>query len=193
MKIHAGIIVSILSVMRHAEAFYLPGVAPKSFSKGDSVELKVNAMTSIEDLYPLEYYRLPFCKPSDGIMLKNENLGELLKGDRIENSPYIIKMKIDMYCEQVCVTNLGRGEPLQGNDKKKRRISQNKVVRSVRREYHNNWIIDNLPAASKVAEGFVIVPMQGFPVGFVDPRSRLSYIYNHVNIELQYHEYKAHI
>ena len=81
----------------------------------------------------------------------------------------------------------GRGEPLQGNDKKKRRISQNKVVRSVRREYHNNWIIDNLPAASKVVEGFLYLPMQGFPVRCVDRMSRLSYIYNHVNIELQYH------
>jgi len=197
MKIHAGIIVSILSGMRHAEAFYLPGVAPKSFSKGESVELKVNAMTSIEDPYPLEYYRLPFCKPLDEIHQKHENLGELLKGDRIENSPYIIEMQQDMYCEQVCVTNLGRGEePIQGNDKKKRRISPNKVVRAVRRKYHNNWIVDNLPAASKVEYRNVATEStstadvkywQGFPVGFVDPTSKLSYIYNHVNIELQYH------
>jgi len=190
MKIHAGIIVSILSGMRHAEAFYLPGVAPKSFSKGDSVELKVNAMTSIEDPYPLEYYRLPFCKPLDEIHQKHENLGELLKGDRIENSPYIIEMLKDMYCEQVCVTNLGRGEQhLQGNYKKKKRIT--KTVDSIRKKYHNNWIIDNLPAASKMANtGDVqkdFVYWSGFPIGFVDDGTNMSYINNHVNIELQYH------
>lgn len=195
MKISATIIGSILSGQRHVEAFYLPGVAPKSFSKGDTVELKVNAMTSIEDPFPLEYYRLPFCQPPNGPTMVNENLGELLNGDRIETSPYRIEMQTDMFCEQVCVTNLGRGEAPQGNEKKKRRISQNKVVRSIRRKYHNNWIVDNLPAASKVeyydkqgSHGDTDIKYwQGFPVGFVDPATELSYIYNHVNIELQYH------
>jgi len=175
-------------------AFYLPGVAPKSFSEGETVELKVNAMTSIEDPYPLEYYRLPFCKPPTGIVKKNENLGEFLNGDIIESSPYRIQMKVDMFCEQVCTINLGRGEtPPQGG--KKKRVSQNKVVRAVRRNYHNNWIVDNLPAASKVenfdTDGNVpeedIKYWQGFPIGYFDRNAQLSFINNHVNIELQYH------
>jgi len=95
----------------------------------------------------------------------------------------------------VCSTNLGRGEtPPQGGSKKKR-VSQNKVVRTIRRHYHNNWIVDNLPAASKVenysSEGDQkpedVTYWQGFPIGFVDPSTTLSYINNHVNIELQYH------
>jgi len=197
MNIRAVFIGTILSGGRYSQAFYLPGVSPTSFIEGENVELKVNAMTSVVDPYPLEYYRLPFCKPPGGISKANENLGEFLRGDRIESSPYVIKMKQDSFCEQVCITNLGRGEPAQGPDKKKRRVSQNKVVRSIKRKYHNNWMVDGLPAASKVEfynaagahtlEDTDIKYWQGFPVGFVDPNSHLSYIYNHVNIELQYH------
>jgi transmembrane 9 superfamily protein 2/4 len=39
---------------------------------------------------PYEYYTLPFCKPSKA-GLQSENLGEVLSGDRIENSVYKVK------------------------------------------------------------------------------------------------------
>ena len=84
--------------------------------------MKVNKMTSQKTLLPVEYYKLPFCQPQEGIVMDNENLGEFLAGDRIESSPYLLRMKTDMYCEQVCVTNLGRGES--------KGVAQNKVVRA---------------------------------------------------------------
>lgn len=64
------------------------------------VKLKVNKLTSIQSLMPIENYRLPFCKPAEGIKNDHENLGEFLAGDRIENSPYKLQMKKDLYCEQ---------------------------------------------------------------------------------------------
>lgn len=87
-------------------------------------------------------------------------------------------MKKDMYCEQVCIAHLGRGE--------QKGMQPNKVVKAIRRQYvsrngqtrsdsdfihwlgaspwllhfsissdlttryHNNWIVDNLPSAHKV-------------------------------------------
>lgn len=163
-----------------SDAFYLPGVNPQSFSEGDPVKLKVNKMTSMHTLLPVDYYRLPFCQPSGGPKMENENLGEFLAGDRIENSPYILRMKEDMYCEQVCVTNIGRAE--------QKGVSANKVVRAIRRGYHNNWIVDNLPAASKVEDDQTITTRywQGFPIGFLDDEDK-AYINNHVNIEIMYH------
>ena len=40
---------------------------------------------------PYEYYYLPFCRPSK---LRNtrENLGEVLRGDRITNTPYLVRV-----------------------------------------------------------------------------------------------------
>lgn len=46
-------------------------------------------MTSIKRQLPYDYYSLPFCKPPDGkLHYKPENLGEILRGDRIVNTPY---------------------------------------------------------------------------------------------------------
>lgn len=40
---------------------------------------------------PYEYYALPFCKPAK-FGLQSENLGEVLSGDRIENSVYKVSL-----------------------------------------------------------------------------------------------------
>ena len=147
----------------------------------NSVKLKVNKMTSTKTLLPVDYYRLPFCQPEGGPKMDNENLGEFLAGDRIESSPYVLKMKTDMYCEQLCISNVGRGE--------QRGVSPNKVVRAIRKNYHNNWIVDNLSAASKVEDDTTITTRywQGFPVGFIASDTKKAYIHNHVNIEIMYH------
>lgn len=68
-------------------AFYLPGVAPQDFTKGDRVFVKVNKLTSTKTQLPYEYYSVPYCRP-EKIVSSAENLGEVLRGDRIENSPY---------------------------------------------------------------------------------------------------------
>jgi transmembrane 9 superfamily protein 2/4 len=175
-----GLLLAVLSAER-AAAFYLPGVNPQSFSEGDPVKMKVNKMTSQKTLLPVDYYRLPFCQPEGGPKMDNENLGEFLVGDRIESSPYRLRMKQDMYCEQVCITNLGRGE--------QKGVSPNKVVRAIRKNYHNNWIVDNLSAASKVEDDTTITTRywQGFPVGFVASDTQKAYVHNHVNLEIMYH------
>eukprot|EP00551_Chaetoceros_affinis_P011039 CAMPEP_0203663036 /NCGR_PEP_ID=MMETSP0090-20130426/784_1 /ASSEMBLY_ACC=CAM_ASM_001088 /TAXON_ID=426623 /ORGANISM="Chaetoceros affinis, Strain CCMP159" /LENGTH=666 /DNA_ID=CAMNT_0050525899 /DNA_START=42 /DNA_END=2042 /DNA_ORIENTATION=+ len=177
----ATLITAALFGGRLVQGFYLPGVNPHSFTEGAPVKLKVNKMTSVHEEYPIEYYRLPFCQPEE-IKLEHENLGEFLSGDRIESSPYRLEMKKDMYCEQVCTSNVGRTETPG--------VSPNKLVRAIRRGYHNNWIVDNLPSASKSEDETTTYTryFQGFPIGFVDPKEQLSYVYNHVNLEIEYHE-----
>lgn len=147
----------------------------------NSVKLKVNKMTSSQTLFPVEYYKLPFCKPLGGAHMDSENLGEFLAGDRIESSPYILQMKKEVYCQQVCIEFLG--EPEQEGMKK------NKMIRHIKHGYHNNWIVDNLSAASKVEDDTTVTTRywQGFPIGFVHEDDHMSYIHNHVNIEIMYH------
>lgn len=107
------------------KAYYLPGVNIHSFQAGTEIKLKVNKMTSTQTLLPLDYYKFPFCQPEGGPVMDNENLGEFLAGDRIESSPYVLKMKTDMFCEQLCLANLGRGEQAK--------LTANKMVRIIRK------------------------------------------------------------
>ncbi len=138
----------------------------------------MNHLTSANYKHAIAYYDLPFCKPREGIKSESENLGELVQGNKIENSPYRIHMKKDVYCEQICVSKLGRSEA--------RRISPSKIVRAIRRHYKLNWVVDNLPSVAGVEDEFGDVSyVVGFPMGFL--YEGRSYINNHVNIMLEYH------
>lgn len=182
MPYYCAILTVALAAAQCVQGFYLPGVNPHSFKTGDIVKLKVNSLTSTADEFPIEYYRLPFCHPEVGVKVDTENLGEFLSGDRIENSPYRMEMKKDMYCEQVCISHLGRVET--------KGVSLSKVVRAIRKDYHNNWIVDNLPSASKMEDDVNAYTkyFHGFPIGFIGSDDKKAYINNHVNIELEYHE-----
>lgn len=54
--------------------------------QGEEIVLKVNKLISTKNL-PYEFYSLPYCQPKK-VISSAENLGEVLRGDRIENSVY---------------------------------------------------------------------------------------------------------
>jgi transmembrane 9 superfamily protein 2/4 len=137
----------------------------------------VNTLTSIKTQLPMDYYNLPFCRP-DSIQMANENIGQVLSGDLIQNSPYKLLMKQEMFCEQVCISDFG-----QGID------DGTTLVDAVRDQYQHNWIVDNLPAASRTEDEYTITTRYwgGFPVGYVDCDTKKVFINNHVNIEIMYH------
>lgn len=70
---------------------------------------KVNKLDSADTQIPYDYYSLPFCQPST-IKLASENLGEVLSGDRIENSPYELNFGIDETCKILCKKDYSHDE-----------------------------------------------------------------------------------
>jgi transmembrane 9 superfamily protein 2/4 len=68
--------------------FYLNGFYDDGW-QGDPLRVKVNKLSSTKTQLPYSYYSLPYCRP-DHIIDSAENLGEVLRGDRIENSPYMV-------------------------------------------------------------------------------------------------------
>jgi len=166
--------IAALVVARSAQAFYLPGVAPRQYDAGGLVDLKVNKLTSVRTQLPYGYYTLPYCRPP-AIQDSVENLGEILTGDLIENSPYEIKMMVNQTCRLLCKQDLKKEQ----KDKLRSMIDDDYLV---------NWIVDNLPAATRYirkADGGEFVYMNGFPVGF--ERGGLYYVHNHVKLELKWH------
>lgn len=160
-----------------AGSFYLPGVTPRQYLDEERVGLKVNALTSTRTQLPFGYYTLPFCTPKDGVKSVVENLGEILAGDEIENSPYELKMRKNETCKVLC-------QPVPVDTQQKELLN-----RRIDRDYHVNWIVDNLPAQTKysVKETSRTIYMNGFPVG-----GRTSdgyyYVHNHVSMILMYHK-----
>jgi transmembrane 9 superfamily protein 2/4 len=86
------LVLAFAALFCYSHAYYLPGVAPVNFDQGEAVSLKVNKLTSVHTQLPYKYYSLPWdksCVP-DPIVDNAENLGEILRGDRIENSNYMV-------------------------------------------------------------------------------------------------------
>jgi len=172
-----------------ATGFYIPGVQPQTFEKGELVDMKVNSMTSIHTQIPRDYYQLPFCKPKNGPKMASENLGEFLTGNKIQNSPYVINMQSEVYCKILCQVELKHMDVVL-------------LQKRIQNGYHHNWIIDNLPSANQVTtlvgDGKEVEPAKhyggGFPLGFVaeapestGPKHPFTFINNHVNINIDYH------
>eukprot|EP01061_Rhynchopus_euleeides_P013968 TRINITY_DN2423_c0_g2_i1.p1 TRINITY_DN2423_c0_g2~~TRINITY_DN2423_c0_g2_i1.p1 ORF type:complete len:639 (+),score=267.37 TRINITY_DN2423_c0_g2_i1:182-2098(+) len=141
------------------EAFYISGVMHASHEKGKAIGIKVNSLTSIQNIMPYEWYSLPFCSPGDEDKMlfatKSQNLGEVLFGDKIEISLYSVKMREDMTCVAMCERTY---------DESKMRQFRNRIEQ----KYRGNMILDGLPVAEEpttdrqVTQAAVQI---GFPLG----------------------------
>ena len=150
--------IAVVVLASAAQAFYLPGVSPQSFKRGERLDIKVNRLTSTQTNLPFDYYSLPFIKPKRGVNEKSENLGEYLTGQQIENSPYHIYMLKNMNCQLLGRTVYSKKE-------------QGQFIEAIHDGYHVNWILDNLPSAAAIDDidtrTQITVYDIGFPVGTI--------------------------
>jgi transmembrane 9 superfamily member 2/4 len=93
--ISASLLVLFLSLHPGVHAFYLLGTFMHTYTPGELVSAKVNSLTSLETEVPFSYYSLPYCKPPEGVKKSVENLGEILMGDQIDNSPYRFRVNVN--------------------------------------------------------------------------------------------------
>ncbi|KAL4334133.1 hypothetical protein GQ457_07G043980 [Hibiscus cannabinus] len=170
----------ILSLIHTSHCFYLPGVAPEDFQKGDPLKVKVNKLTSIKTQLPYSYYSLPFCPPPK-IVDSAENLGEVLRGDRIENSPYVFKMREPQMCSVLCRITLDAKAAKQFKEK-------------IDEEYRINMILDNLPLVVPIRrqyQGTPTVYQLGYHVGlkgqYTGSKEEKYFIHNHLAFTVKYH------
>ncbi|GJV46767.1 transmembrane 9 superfamily member 11 [Tanacetum coccineum] len=168
------LLICFLSQMGHG--YYLPGSYPHKYILGDTLSVKVNSLTSIDTEIPFSYYSLPFCKPLEGVKDSAENLGELLMGDRIENSPYRFKMHVNETEVFLCQT-----KPLSGDEFKlwKTRIDE---------MYQVNVILDNLPAIRYTKRDNFLVRWTGYPLGIKVNEG--YYVFNHLKFTVLVHKYE---
>lgn len=165
-----------------SQQFYVPGMAPTDFKKGDPIEVKAVKMTSIHTQLPYEYYSLPFCLPkggSDAIHYKSENLGEVLRGDRIVNTPYIVKMAEPSPCTLLCNSP---DKPIHWS------VGESQIVYDrIQHDYFVHLLVDNLPAATQIfnVETNENQLEHGYRLGNIV--GDWSFINNHLKLTLLYH------
>ncbi|KAI8991139.1 Endomembrane protein 70-domain-containing protein [Mycotypha africana] len=172
-------------------AFYLPGVAPHDYEKSELVPLSVNTLTpsyhqqqqqqqqqqqKIESVISFDYYyeQFHFCQPPHPSQ-QPENLGSILLGDRIFNSPFELKMQIDEQCKVLCTTPvIPKEDAIFINER-------------IKEGYHLNWVVDGLPAANEAMDSQTGEPYYkiGFPLGSITEDK--PFLNNHYHIKIYYH------
>lgn len=172
-----GVVVSLLVTL--AKGFYVPGVAPVEFQRNSPVEVKAVKMTSSQTQLPYEYYSLEFCRPKNGMIYKSENLGEVLRGDRIVNTAFDVKMAADSPCRMLCndLTQPITWEAVRSQE----------VIDRIKHEYYVHLLVDNLPCATKfqTLDTEESVYERGYKLGYI--HNNKVYINNHLRIILSYH------
>ncbi|KAH9592517.1 Transmembrane 9 super member 4 [Schistosoma haematobium] len=170
-----GLLIFLSSVSIN-EAVSVPGVTPNEFYKGDSIEVRAVKLTSYLTQLPFEYYKLPFCRPKQLVEYPPENIGEILRGDRVVNTPYSIKMAENTGCSEVCppLTLSGADAVL--------------LRHFILSQYSVHLSIDNLPCGTKVSSdnGKTFRYEHGYRLGSVV--DGVAYVNNHLKFILQYHQ-----
>ncbi|XP_043283958.1 transmembrane 9 superfamily member 4 [Venturia canescens] len=171
----------ILLFVLQANGFYVPGVAPVEFKKGQKIDVKAVKMTSIHTQLPYEYYSLPFCIPKNGTIYKSENLGEVLRGDRIVNTPYEVTMAENITCRLLCHHPT---ELMNWSEEESQR-----VIERIQHEYIVHLLIDNLPAATRKShkESSSAMVYNGYRLGEVI--GGRAYINNYLKLKLSWHKH----
>ncbi|XP_058073931.1 transmembrane 9 superfamily member 7-like isoform X2 [Magnolia sinica] len=123
-----------LLVFPSTHSFYLPGVTPQDFQRGDPLPVKVNKLSSTKTQLPYHYYFLNYCKPPK-VVNSAENLGEVLRGDRIENSVYKFQMREEQSCKVACRIKL---DPKTVKNFKEK-IDDEYRVNIINHEYKQPW------------------------------------------------------
>ncbi|KAF5748119.1 hypothetical protein HS088_TW04G00069 [Tripterygium wilfordii] len=170
----------LLALIHGGHSFYLPGVAPQDFEKGDKLLVKVNKLTSTKTQLPYSYYSLPYCRPKK-IIDSAENLGEVLRGDRIENSPYVFKMREPQMCKIVCRIALDAKTTKEFKEK-------------IDDEYRVNMILDNLPLVVPIkrsdqeSPGYQLGYYLGLKGQYSGSKVDRYFINNHLAFTVKYHK-----
>ena len=150
---------------------------------GERVDVKVNKLTSTVTQLPYDYYKLAFCKP-ETLTYKVENIGEVLHGSMIQNSPYELYMgKSDF--KVLCKADLTKQQAAD-------------FAKRIRQDYRVQMIMDNLPAATRMIseqpDGKTVTMYdRGYRLGFMGAKEfpgtvpKTPYLNNHLRFIVKYH------
>ncbi|XP_065176697.1 transmembrane 9 superfamily member 4-like [Sycon ciliatum] len=154
--------------------FYIPGVQLSEYASEQEINVKAVKMTSVKTQIPYEYYSLPFCKP-EIVHYRSENLGEVLRGDRISNTLYTLSTLKAVKCQTLCPEMT-----ISAAD-------STKLAQRIQQDYSVHMLVDNLPAATKyvrVDKPNVAQYEHGYKLGIP---GKVPIINNHLALIIRYH------
>lgn len=198
------IAILVFSCLSHTTfAFYLPGIAPVDYVKGQPIPVLANKLTSPRSKLPYSLYSLPVCSPetdSKGRMKNTQrvNLGQMLVGERSLPTSFDIRMLQPVACSLLCSVDLATVPAKQLRSLNHR----------IRQEYSARLNADNMPVVTRGRTRSGIPAFRfGYKLGYVDREAAAAaaknaghqydddggaggapvYVNNHLHLTILYH------
>ncbi|GAU91034.1 hypothetical protein RvY_03364-2 [Ramazzottius varieornatus] len=202
-----------VSFLSSCFGFYLPGLSPVSYCDKatsesgtcqNNVRVFVNRLNSEHSVIPYEYHYFDFCiVPDEYEGSPVENLGQVVFGDRMRPSPYLLDFGVARECVSVCRKEYNLKDA--GDQEKLRKLKS-----GISLNYQHHWIVDNLPITwcyqvpTINGEGSETYCSTGFPMGCYISRDGTPrypcpiqsealtkkqegyFVYNHVDLVVMY-------
>ncbi|CAL8106103.1 unnamed protein product [Calicophoron daubneyi] len=184
--------------------FYLPGLAPTNYCPADQyspenkcktyIPVYVNKLTSTRSFISFSYDTFDFC-PTSAKDFPVENLGQVVFGERLQPSDYLLSYLKSEPCKKLCT------KTYRSTNDKAYDFLRNAIVL----QYSHHWVVDNLPVTVCVFTTnnkrfcSVSIPLgcfgeaRGLTSGICEafPRSKNNaYILNHVHFKILYNPVK---
>ena len=143
-----------------------------SHDKGEPLSVQAGSLSSRRGVIPYGYTRLNICN-SKKIIKAEDTLGEILTGEVLYTTDYIVNTNEDDFCQVLCYNSF---------DAK----TVNLIKKLIRRRYFTNWILDKLPAGlilyNKETKQTSLKYFNGIPLGYHS--DGVFYIYNHYQFHI---------
>eukprot|EP01059_Diplonema_ambulator_P004344 TRINITY_DN1404_c0_g1_i1.p1 TRINITY_DN1404_c0_g1~~TRINITY_DN1404_c0_g1_i1.p1 ORF type:complete len:646 (+),score=225.15 TRINITY_DN1404_c0_g1_i1:98-2035(+) len=179
--------------LQMGSGFYIPGQTQVTYKEGELMAPFVNSMTSTDGIIPYSWYDVKVCAPRDTEELAvHENMGMLLRGDKVLPSLYMFKMKQEASCVKV---------PCKDGENVLTKEDLGKFKDRIEKGYRMNMILDNLPVITTKGmwtvncrrvrnENRLITDIRGFALGECAERhlneTERTHIFNHLDFTIIY-------
>eukprot|EP01064_Diplonema_japonicum_P033076 TRINITY_DN6438_c0_g1_i1.p1 TRINITY_DN6438_c0_g1~~TRINITY_DN6438_c0_g1_i1.p1 ORF type:complete len:638 (+),score=88.02 TRINITY_DN6438_c0_g1_i1:57-1970(+) len=180
---HLYALVLMLSCVWGGEG-YVTLTQEKDLKVGENAMIFVNSMRSLSEAVPLDFYSLKYPKPKEVFQDPGENLGQLLMGDKLQNSKYVFKVNQNTTCSTSAV-KLGEndvGDFIKAINSKYRVHMMYEMMDLLAVHATNDSNVE--VHLSSYRKGFLV----GGPYGKKDPDTGIQhyYIHNHIAFYISY-------
>nr|CCC89987.1 putative endosomal integral membrane protein [Trypanosoma congolense IL3000] len=131
---------------------------PMGYSEGDDVPIVVNSLTSNKTVVPYEYYAMKTCMPDEKRIREEtgeENLGEVLLGNRIMPSLYYVSVLQNVTCQPLCIVT---------QTERDKKVLDNLITDN----YRGNMFLAGLPLVERMKKGPTSKMHIGYQLGNVE-------------------------
>ncbi|KEG08290.1 putative endosomal integral membrane protein [Trypanosoma grayi] len=172
-----ALVMLLMAASAEAGPFSLLKNIGASYQRGDVVPVMVSPLTSKTKVMPMPWRSLKRCVHEEKKRKRRRNIGQLLFGDQLEESPYEVNVLENKACAVLCTVKMKKND-------------QKYLIKLIDGRYRGNMYIDDLPGVENIvlSKGNRRIKT-GFSLGSpsLSPTSRVPFVNNHLVFTISYH------